>query len=92
MKNYLAETNKHMGGIQKVYSFPNGYGASVIKHKGSYGGNVGLWELAVLKEGELCYDTEITNDVIGHLNDPEVDRILNQIKELEPTRTLIVEE
>jgi hypothetical protein len=92
MKNYLAETNKHMGGIQKVYSFPNGYGASVIKHKGSYGGNIGLWEVAVLKEGELCYDTKITNDVIGHLNDPEVDRILTQIKELEPTRTLIVEE
>ena len=91
MKNYLAETNEHMGGIQKVYSFPNGYGASVIKHKGSYGGDKGLWEMAVLKEGELCYDTPITNDVIGHLNDPEVDRLLRQIKQLEPTRTLIVE-
>ena len=82
MNEYLIETNKHMDGIQKVYQFPNGYGASVIKHKGSYGYDKGLWELAVLHEGELCYDTEITNDVIGHLNDPEVDNILGQIARL----------
>ena len=82
MNEYLTETNDFNGGIQKVYEFPNGYGASVIKHKGSYGYSKGLWELAVLNEGELCYDTEITNDVIGHLNDPEVDRILRQIRSL----------
>ena len=82
MNEYLIETNNHMAGIQKVYKFPNGYGASVIKHKGSYGYSKGLWELAVLYEGELCYDTEITNDVIGNLNDPEVDNILGQISRL----------
>ena len=71
-----------MDGVQKVYQFPNGYGASVIKHKGSYGYKKGLWELAVLNEGELCYDTDISNDVIGHLNDPEVDNILGQIARL----------
>ena len=82
MKEYLVETNNHNGGIQKVYKFPNGYGASVIRHKGSYGYSKGLWELAVLEGGELCYDTEITNDVIGHLNDPEVDRLLRRIQQL----------
>jgi len=82
MNEYLTETNKVNGGIQKVYKFPNGYGASVIKHKGSYGYSEGLWELAVLNEGELCYDTEITNDVIGYLNDPEVDRYLRRINQL----------
>jgi len=82
MKKYLVETNKHYGGVQKVYKFPNGYGASVIRHKGSYGYSKGLWELAVLEDGELCYDTEITNDVIGHLNDPEVDRLLRRIQQL----------
>jgi len=80
MNEYLTEKNRHMGGIQKVYKFPNGYGASVIQHKGSYGYQKGLWEVAVLHEGELCYDTKITNDVIGHLNDPEVDNILRRIK------------
>ena len=82
MNEYLTETNDFNGGIQKVYEFPNGYGASVIKHKGSYGYSEGLWELAVLNEGELCYDTEITNDVIGYLNDPEVDRLLRKINQL----------
>ena len=49
----------------------------------SYGGKSGLWELAVLDaEGSLCYDTEITDDVIGHLNDPQVDALLNQIANL----------
>jgi hypothetical protein len=80
MNEYLIETNKHMDGIQKVYKFPNGYGASVVKHKGSYGYAQGLWELAVLDaDGDICYSTEITSDVLGHLNDPEVDNILGQI-------------
>lgn len=80
---YLKETNNYNGGIQKIYQFPNGYGASVIQHKGSYGYEKGLWELAVLDiDGSLCYNTKITDDVIGRLNDPEVDNILGQIREL----------
>ena len=82
MKQFIVEQNKHMDGIQKVYQFPNGYGASVIKHKGSYGYETGKWELAVLKGEELCYDTEITDDVIGHLDDPDVDRLLGMIASL----------
>ena len=79
MNEYLIETNRHMGGKQKVYKFPNGYGASVIQHKGYYEYKKGLWELAVLWHGELCYDSGITEDVMGHLNDPEVDNILGKI-------------
>ena len=79
---YLKETKEVMDGVQKLYSFPNGYGASVIKHKGSYGGDQGLWELAVLKGEELCYNTPITDDVLGRLNDPEVDDYLRQISQL----------
>jgi hypothetical protein len=83
MKIYLKETNKVHDGIQKVYSFPNGYGASVVKHSYSYGGKDNKWELAVLKDGDLCYDTDITSDVLGYLNDPEVDSYLRQIEKLE---------
>ena len=78
----LKEVNSHHGGVQKVYEFDNGYGASVIMHQGSYGFSKGLWELAVLHNGSLCYDTPITNDVIGHLNEEEVNNYLNLIKEL----------
>ena len=72
-----------LNGYQLVYKFDNGYGASVVKHDMSYGGKSGLYEVAVLdNEGELCYDTPITNDVIGHLNMSEVDKILVNISHL----------
>lgn len=48
------------GGIVCRYCFDNGYGASVIQHRYSYGGPQGLWELAVLARNskgkyDLCY-------------------------------------
>jgi len=73
------ETHKpEQGGIQYVYKFKNGYGASVIKHKYSYGGKKGLWELALLKGNEIYYNEDYP-DVKGHLNDPEVDNELKFI-------------
>ena len=81
---YLVENNDFNGGTQRVYKFPNGYGASVIRHKGSYGFAKGLWELAVLdSSGTLCYDTPVSNDVIGYLSDEEVILKLNEIKGLQ---------
>ena len=48
-----------------IYEFENGYGASVIKHDASYGGKMGLYEIAVLdSKGDFCYNTDITDDVI----------------------------
>lgn len=75
------------GGIQRLYQFDNGYGASVIQHSGSYGYDQGLWELAVIKwtgEGEfvLVYDTGLAEDVIGHLTEEEVEDWLTKINAL----------
>ena len=81
---YLVENNNVNGGTQRIYKFPNGYGASVIRHQGSYGFKNGLWELAVLdSSGDLCYSTPITDDVIGHLSDEEVILKLNEIRGLQ---------
>ena len=78
-KNEMPEVD----GYQLVYKFDNGYGASVVKHNFSYGGKKGLYELAVLdKEGDLCYDTPITEDVVGHLTMGEVDKLLVEISHL----------
>ncbi len=72
-----------------MYRFDNSYGASVVKHRWSYGQREGLWELGVIiwsGDGEddfsLTYDTPITDDVIGHLNDEQVQAILKKIKAL----------
>ena len=82
---YLVETNDHYGGIQRIYKFPNGYGASVIRHNGSYGSAQGLWELAVLDSdtNEITYSTSVSNDVIGYLSDEEVILKLNEIRGLQ---------
>lgn len=83
--NMLYEKSMN-NGVQKVYKFENGYGASVVRHDYSYGGRVGKWEIAVLEfEGgdwNLTYDTPITNDVLGHLSDEEVETTLEEIKNL----------
>lgn len=75
------------GGIQRLYRFTgNDYGASVVQHPYSYGGDRGLWELAVIVwNGEnfgLCYDTPITDDVLGYLTEEEVIDTLVKIKAL----------
>ena len=55
-----------------VHKFTNGYGVSIVRNKMSYGGKDGLFELAVLDSaGEITYDTEITDDVVGYLTAPE---------------------
>ena len=70
------------GGSQARVIFANGYGASIVTGYGAYGGAEGLAELAVLKDGSLCYDTPITSDVEGYLNEADVTRLLCEIAAL----------
>lgn len=73
-------------GRQKIYKFPNGYGASVVKTKWSYGSKKGLWKLAVITFDDcswnLCYDTIVADDVIENLKWEEVEEYLEKIKNL----------
>ena len=73
-------------GVQKVYRFENGYGASVVRFHGSYGGDSGQLELGVVKftgdEYKLTYQTPITEDVLGYLSDSDVAAILDRIAAL----------
>ena len=72
------------GGFQYWFSFPNGYAGSVIKGPYTYGGNRDLWELAVMDDNtrDVCYDTQITDGVLGWLKDEAVNYYLDQIKAL----------
>ena len=79
----LKDTNFINDGVQHIYKFENGYGASVVKHDYSYGGKSGLWEIAVLdSDDELCYHTPITQDVIGYLAWKKVELYLEEIRQL----------
>ena len=72
--------------IAITFFFPNGYGASITRHGGSYGGDAGLFEIAVIKgdrtDWHLTYDTPVTNDVIGYLDLKELLEVVGQIHDL----------
>jgi hypothetical protein len=71
-------------GKQCIVQYSNGYGASIVQGPHTYGGKDGLYELAVFgKDGEITYDTPITNDVLGYLSEAEVEKILLEIKNLD---------
>lgn len=67
---------------QVIFEFKNGYGASVLTGRIAYGGLNGLFEIAVIRNRRLCYDTPITNDVIGYLTIGEVLKVLDDIEQL----------
>lgn len=62
---------------QKIFTFGNGYGASVIPDPGFPG-----HELAVTVCGRITYDTPITGDVLRGLSDAEVVEVLAAISAL----------
>lgn len=60
-------------GVQARLDFDNGFGVSVVKGPHTYGGDRGLYELAVFKDGEIHYDNPIANgDVVGYLREEDV--------------------
>jgi hypothetical protein len=69
-------------GIVSRTQFDNGYEASVVKSDYTYGGKNGLYELAVFKDGEICYHTPITDDVIGYLRPEDVTDVMAKIQQL----------
>ena len=82
LKGYKKKVKIH-DGHGYIYEFDNGFGASVVKHSGSYGNDLGLYEIAVLdSDGDLCYSTPITDDVIGYANEDKVLDTLHRIKSL----------
>ena len=79
-EGYFPSVRECMDGVGINVRFTNGYGADIVCHSGSYGGKRGLWELAVFRGKKIVYDTPITNDVLGWLNEREV---LQAVKDIE---------
>ena len=72
-----------MGGVMSRIQFENGYGVSVVCTPYTYGGDKGLYELAVLdSEGHLTYATSVTDDVIGYLRPEDVTDVMAKIQQL----------
>lgn len=82
-KNYDSKIES----AQYIFHFDNGYGASIIRFIGSYGGEHGLWEIGLLrkhKDGNWSLtEDERWNEydqVKGFLNQEEVIKELDRIK------------
>lgn len=52
---------------------------SVIRSSMTYGGNQGLFELAMLRDDKCVYDTCITDDVLGWLEVEDVLEVLEKV-------------
>jgi hypothetical protein len=82
------KAGKYHHGYQEIHRFENDYGASVVIGNQTYGGDQGLYELAVIKFGEgdddwkIVYDTPITGDVVGFLTYKDVEALLLKIESL----------
>lgn len=75
--------NTRNGGPAYRFTFVNGYRASVIRNKASYGGAEGLWELAVIHpDGGIDYANPIAPGPLGWLTEADVALTINRIAAL----------
>lgn len=82
-------------GLRGIIFFPGGYGLSVVRFKvpsptcgvryGSYTDDK-TWEVAILKgtpdDWDICYDTQITEDVLGYQTEEDINRIIKHVLRL----------
>jgi hypothetical protein len=59
-------------------SFPNGYGISVVQLDETEP----IYEAAVLKGEDLCYNTDIANDVIPGCTEEQIEHLMERISKL----------
>ena len=68
--------------IQTYLEFENGYDISVVKHKYSYGGKKGMYEVGCFYNNHMVDPADWGDTVKGWLNESDVEHWLNYIKRL----------
>ena len=72
---------KHYKGAKRaVMEFENGFGVSVLIGSCFYSNGISSYEVAILKDGELCYDSGLNEDVFGWLSVYEVSKVMKEIQ------------
>jgi len=76
-------------GVQSRLDFDNGWGVSVVRSHYTYGGDKGLYELAVFNNGQIHYDNPIANgDVVGYLRPEDVTDAMAVIQKFDKVESL----
>lgn len=70
---------KVVSGGHARYTFPNGYGISVINGPGTYSSK-GTYEVGILYDGHLTYNTPLTDNVLSEQTPEDIDTILSTIE------------
>lgn len=74
--------NQQTGSIHWYEEFDNGYAVSVVAGPNTYGGDRGLFELAVMKDGEIHYNNPVARgDVRGYLSEEDVNELVDTVEE-----------
>jgi hypothetical protein len=66
--------------------FPNKYTASIIRTEYSYGNKQGRYELAVMRGGDIVYDTPLTEDVLGNSSVSDLTKYCHDIFDLKDNK------
>ena len=77
----ISETHGE-GAIQAYVELPNGYDVSVVKHKYSYGGEKGLYEIGCFFNNHMVAPIDWDDTVKGWLNPEDVEKELDLIASL----------
>lgn len=68
---------------QARMTFENGYGISVLLGGyGIYSNGIDTYEVVILYDDDLCYDTGLCDDVLGYQTESEITELMEKIQQL----------
>jgi hypothetical protein len=74
-------------GTQGLVVLNNGYTLSIVKGEHTYGGQNGLYEMAIFFEGDIVEEhplLEYTSGVVGWLDEREVEELIKKLRRYRP--------
>lgn len=75
----LQFTAHPLGGKRARLTLDNGYGISVVNGPRFYC-NKDSFEVAILKDEQITYNTPLTNDVLGYQTPEDINNILKELE------------
>jgi hypothetical protein len=80
---FTTHPNEYAGFLtQARMDFENGFGVSVVTGSAAHSSKDEPYELAVMNDESMCYNSGITDDVLGHLTSEKVTEYMKQIQKL----------
>ena len=64
-----------------VMEFENGYGVSVVFGDQFCSNGIDTYEVAIIKDNHVCFDTPLTDNVLAYKNEDEVTEIMRKVQE-----------